>query len=218
MLPAYAKYQDEKDTVKQIMRRALKTSSFIVFPTMAGLAVTAEPLVTLLLTDKWLMCVPFIQIFCCLYVLWPIQTVNLQAINGIGRSDVFLKLEIIKKIIGVTIIIIAVPIGIYAMAIGMVLTGIIATFINAYPNKKLLNYSILQQWKDLMPALVLSLVMAGIVYSVLFLELPDIVSLLIQIPLGILVYFGLAKLFKLDSFTYIVDTVKEYLPKKNKDE
>lgn len=216
MLPAYAKHQDDKYTVKQIMRRALKTSSFVVFPAMALLAAAAEPLVTLLLTDKWLMCVPFLQIFCCVYALWPIHTVNLQAINGIGRSDVFLKLEIVKKIIGVTILIITIPIGIYAIAIGMIFTGVIGTFINAYPNKKLLDYSFLQQWKDLMPALLISLIMAGVVYSVLFLELSDIMSLLIQIPLGILVYFGLARLFKLESFTYITDTLKEYLPKKNK--
>ena len=94
MLPAYAKNQDDKATVKQIMRRALTTSSFLVLPAIA------EPLVLLLLTEKWIMAVPFLQIFCCVYAMWPIHTVNLQAINGIGRSDVFLKLEIIKKAVG----------------------------------------------------------------------------------------------------------------------
>lgn len=100
MLPAYAKNQENRPVVKQIMRRALVSSSFIVFPAMAGLAVIAEPLVLLLLTEKWLMCVPFIQIFCAVYALWPIHTANLQAINAIGRSDIFLKLEVVKKYSG----------------------------------------------------------------------------------------------------------------------
>ncbi len=214
MLPAFSKNQDNREAVKQIMRRALVTSSFLIFPAMAGLMAVAEPLILLLLTDKWLMAVPFLQIFCCVYALWPIHTVNLQAINGIGRSDVFLKLEIIKKIVGVTMLIITVPIGIYAMAIGMIFTGIISSLINAYPNKKLLNYGFLQQWKDIFPSLLLSALMAAAVYSITFLALPSWLALIIQIPLGIVIYFGLAKLFKLECFTYVMDTVKEYIPKR----
>ncbi|MBE6515656.1 MAG: lipopolysaccharide biosynthesis protein [Methanocorpusculum parvum] len=211
MLPAYAKNQDDKATVKQIMRRALTTSSFLVLPAMAGLAAVAEPLILLLLTEKWLLAVPFLQIFCCVYAMWPIHTVNLQAINGIGRSDVFLKLEIIKKAVGIIALAITIPLGIYAMAIGMIFTGIISTFINAYPNKKLLNYRPLEQWKDIMPSLLISAVMFGIVYTITFLTLPCWIMLIIQIPLGIIVYFGLAKLFRLETLTYILDTVKELL-------
>ena len=118
MFPAYAKNQDNRPMVKQIMRRALVTSAFLVFPAMAGLAAVAEPLIELLLTDKWLIAVPFLQIFCAVYALWPIHTVNLQAINALGRSDVFLKLEILKKIVGVSMLAVTVPIGIYAMALG----------------------------------------------------------------------------------------------------
>ena len=215
MLPAYAKNQDDKATVKQIMRRALTTSSFLVLPAMAGLAAVAEPLVILLLTEKWIMAVPFLQIFCCVYALWPIHTVNLQAVNGIGRSDVFLKLEIIKKAVGLIALAITIPMGIYVMAIGMIFTGIISTFINAYPNKKLLEYSPLEQWKDIMPSLVISVIMFGIVYTITLLPFPCWAMLLIQIPLGIIIYFGLAKLFKLETLTYAVDTAKEFL-RKNK--
>ena len=211
MLPAYAKNQDDKATVKQIMRRALTTSSFLVLPAMARLAAVAEPLILLLLTEKWLLAVPFLQIFCCVYAMWPIHTVNLQAINGIGRSDVFLKLEIIKKAVGLIALAITIPMGIYAMAVGMIFIGIIGTFINAYPNKKLLNYSPLEQWKDIMPSLLISAVMFGIVYTITFLTLPCWIMLIIQIPLGIIVYFGLAKLFRLETLTYTLDTVKELL-------
>jgi teichuronic acid exporter len=212
MFPAYAKCQDNRPQVKQIMRRALVTSSFLVFPAMAGLAAVAEPLVILLLTEKWLVAVPFLQIFCAVYALWPIHTANLQAINALGRSDIFLKLEILKKIVGLSMLAVTIPIGIYAMALGMVVTGIIATLINAYPNKLLLGYSFTEQWRDLMPALILSLIMCGVAYSVLFLGLPVWVTLALQIGVGVVVYTGLAWVLGLESFTYVMDTVKEYFP------
>jgi len=214
MFPAYAKCQDNRPQVKQIMRRALVTSAFLVFPAMAGLAVIAEPLVELLLTEKWLMCVPFLQIFCAVYALYPIHTVNLQAINALGRSDIFLRLEIMKKVVGVSVLAVTVPIGIYAMALGMVVTGVISTLINAYPNRLLLDYSFTEQWKDLMPALILSLVMCGVVYSVLFLGLPVWATLVLQIGVGVVVYMGLAWAVGLESLTYVLNTVREYFPRR----
>ena len=99
MLPALASQQrDNVEKVKNMMRRGIVTSSFIIFPTMVGLAVVAKPLVSIILTDKWLLCVPFLQIFCISYALWPIHTANLQAINAMGRSDIYLRLEIAKKL------------------------------------------------------------------------------------------------------------------------
>ena len=212
MFPAYAKCQDNRPQVKQIMRRALVTSSFLVFPAMAGLAAVAEPLVILLLTEKWLVAVPFLQIFCAVYALWPIHTANLQAINALGRSDIFLKLEILKKIVGLSMLAVTIPIGIYAMALGMVVTGIIATLINSYPNRLLLEYSFTEQWKDLMPALILSLVMCGVTYGVLFLGLSTWATLILQIVIGVIVYVGLAWVLGLESLTYVLDTVREYFP------
>jgi teichuronic acid exporter len=212
MFPAYSKCQDDRPLVKQIMRRALVTSSFLIFPAMAGLAAIAEPLVELLLTEKWLVAVPFLQIFCAVYALWPIHTVNLQAINALGRSDVYLKLEIATKFVGVCMLAVTVPIGIYAMALSMIVTGIITTFINAYPNKILLDYSFSEQWKDLIPNLMLSLIMFGIVYSILFLDLPIWVTFILQIVVGVSVYVGLAWLLKLESLVYVINTIKDYLP------
>ena len=140
LFPAFASHQDNLKKVKNMMRRAIMTSSFIMFPMMVGLAVVAEPLVKLLLTDKWVPAVPFLQISCAAEALIPIQTTNLQAINALGRSDIFLKLEIVKTIISLIILGISIPFGIYAMAWGVFLSCVISTFINAYPNKKLLNY------------------------------------------------------------------------------
>jgi teichuronic acid exporter len=210
MFPAYAKNQDKRHQVKQIMRRALVTSSFLVFPSMAGLAAMAEPLVKLLLTEKWLMCVPFLQIFCAVYALWPIHTANLQAINALGRSDIFLKLTIVKEIIFLTVLAITVPIGIYAMAMGRIVTGVTSMLINAYPNRLLLNYSFTEQWRDVMPALILSLIMFGAAYSVLFLGMSVWATLILQIGVGVVVYVGLAWVLKLEALTYTMNTVKEY--------
>ena len=210
MLPTYAKNQDKRPMVKQIMRRALVTSSFLVFPAMAGLAAIAETLVKLLLTDKWLMCVPFLQIFCAVYAFWPIHTANLQAINALGRSDIFLRLTIVKEIVVLVVLAITIPIGIYAMALGRIVTGVISMIINAYPNKLLLEYSFTEQWRDLMPALILSLIMFGAAYSVLFLGLSSWETLLLQIVVGVVFYMGLAWLLRLEALTYMMNTTKEY--------
>jgi O-antigen/teichoic acid export membrane protein len=182
---------------------------------MAGLAVVAEPLVLLLLTDKWLPSVPFLQIFCIIYALMPIHTANLQAINAMGRSDIFLKLEIIKKILGLTILAVALPFGVYVLALSAVASGIISSFVNAYPNKKLLNYGYGEQIKDILPSLLLSLVMGVIVYLLLFLGLSPLITMLLQIVVGALVYVGLAILFKLECFTYLVQTLLSLVKSKH---
>ncbi|MFW6015999.1 MAG: lipopolysaccharide biosynthesis protein, partial [bacterium] len=116
MLPALSSHQDNRNRVKNMVRRSIVTSSYIVLPAMVGLAVVAEPLVKIILTDKWLPAVPFLQIFCVSSALMPIHTANLQAINALGRSDIFLKLEVIKKITGLIILLSSVPFGIYAIA------------------------------------------------------------------------------------------------------
>ena len=213
MFPVLASQQDNRHRVKDMMRRAIVTSSFVIFPMMVGLAVTAEPLVELLLTDKWLPCVPFLQIFCASYALMPIHTANLQAINALGRSDIFLKLEIIKKIVGLSILGVTVFYGVYAIALGMVISGIISTFINAYPNKQLLDYSYIEQCNDIMPSLLLSLVMGVAVYSFKWLGLSVPITLIIQICVGVILYVGMAWIFKLECFRYLLNTIRELSPK-----
>lgn len=216
MLPTLSSYQDNKNKAKEIMRRAIKSSSFLLFPMMIGMAVVAEPLVTIVLKEKWLPAVPFLQIFCFSYALMPIHTANLQAINAMGRSDIFLKLEITKKIVGLIILFISIPFGVFYMAIGSALSSVISTFINAYPNKKLLNYSYLEQWKDLIPSLLISLVMGGIVYLYNFLNLESWLILLLQAITGVIVYIGLAKLFKIESYDYLLKTLKQLIKSKRK--
>lgn len=208
MLPALSKEQDDKVKVKRMMRRAIMTSSYIIFPITIGLAVTAKPMVSVVLTDKWLQCVPFLQILSISYAFWPIHTANLQAINAVGRSDIFLKLEIIKKIIGITILLITMPIGLIPMAIGQIISGVISTFINAYPNKKLLNYSYLEQIKDILPSLTISIIMGLLTYCIAFLKLSSIITLTIQVIFGIFIYVILSKTFKLECFEYLINILK----------
>ena len=215
LFPALSSQQDDKKKVKIMVRRAIVSSSFIVFPMMIGLAVIAEPLVKVLLTEKWLPAVPFLQIFCVVYIVWPIHTANLQAINAIGRSDIFLKLEIIKKVIGLIILILSIPLGVYAMAVGVLISSLLAVVINAFPNIVLLNYSLREQFFDIAPSLFISITMGVIVYTIKWFGFGDVLTIVIQILLGIVVYIVLSKLFKLEPFHYLFETIKGVL-KRNK--
>ena len=207
MLPTLAAHQDNRKRVKEMMRRAIVSSSFFVFPMMIGMAVVAEPLVKVVLTDKWLPAVPLVQVFCMAYALMPIHTANLQAINALGRSDVFLKLEIAKKIIGLIILAISLPFGVYAIAVGEVVVGVISTFINAGPNKKLLDYGYKHQLIDILPSLFLSLFMGVVIYNIEWLGLTAICTLVFQVCAGVTIYAGLAWILKLECFTYLLSTV-----------
>lgn len=215
MLPVLAFQQDNRSRVKDMVRRAIVTSSFVMFPAMVGLAVTARPLVKLLLTDKWLPCVPFLQIFCMAYALWPIHTANLQVINALGRSDIFLKLEIIKKTIGLFILAVTIFYGVYAVAFGQVLFGIISTFINAHPNKQLLGYSYKEQWSDVMPSVLLSLIMGAVVYCFKWWGLLALTTLVVQVCVGIILYIGIARMIRLECFNYLATTAKGLFTARN---
>lgn len=208
LLPVIASEQDDKKRVKTMTRRSISLSSYIIWPLMVGLAVCAHPLVRILLSEKWEFCVPYLQIFCFIYVLWPIYTANLNAIKAVGRSDIFLKLEIIKKIIDVTVLIITVPLGVKAIALGMLLTGPVSVLINAGPNKKLINYSYYELLQDIFPAMLLSIVMGVIVYSIQGLGFNDLITLIIQVPLGIVIYIILSKILHIDNFEYIIGIIK----------
>lgn len=203
MLPAFSACQDDRERMKHMVRRSIVTSSYLVFPMMAGLIAVAEPMVKLLLTDQYLPCVPILRMLCVAYATWPLHVANLQAINALGRSEIFLKLEIVKKAVSVIALIISIPFGITAMVALRAVTDFVCTFINSYPNKKLLNYSFSQQWKDVFPSLLLSAVMCVIVYGVQYIIEGTLLTLTVQILLGVLVYVGLSWLFQLESFLYL---------------
>lgn len=210
IFPAMAQCQDDRTKVKSMTRRAIQISSFVLWPCMLGVAAIAKPLVVFLLTDKWLPCVPYIRIFCFTYGLWPIHTANLQAINAVGRSDLFLKLEIAKKIVGMVAILVSMNYGPLVMAYSLVVTDLIATVINAFPNKELLNYGYFEQIKDIMPSFVIALVMALIIYPVQNLGFSNIITIIIQVLLGASIYITLAILTKQKSLTYLLGLIEKH--------
>jgi len=216
LLPTMSAKQDDKDAVRSMTRRAIKISSYIMMPLMIGLAMCAEPIVRLILTDNWLPCVPFLRIFCFTYAFYPIHTANLNAIKAMGRSDLFLYLEIAKKIVGLAAIGATFWISVEAMAYSLLVTTIITQIINAWPNKKLLAYSYLDQIKDMLPQILLSCVMGAAVFCIGLLGLPSYLTLLIQIPFGAAIYIIGSSLFRVESYTYIVYTAKRYIKSKGK--
>ena len=213
LLPTMSSVQDDKERVKQLTRRAIKTSTYVMAPLMMGLAFCAEPIVSLVLTDKWLPCVPFLRIFCITYMFWPVHTANLNAINAMGRSDWFLRLEITKKIMGMTILLSTMWFGVMAMAYSLLLSSVLSQIINSWPNRKLLGYGYLEQVRDFAPGILLAVVMGICVYFIGFLHLPTIVTLLIQFIAGAALYIGVSAVLKLEEFEYLLGMVKSFLKK-----
>lgn len=213
LFPAISKEQSNRARVKVLVRRSIMTSTFLIFPCMAGLAAVAEPLTMILLTEKWLPCVPFMQFCCFVYAFWPIHTANLQAISALGRSDIYLRLEIQKKIIGVLMIVVTIPMGIYPMMVGRCISTVVSSFLNARPNKELFGYSIKEQISDIIPAFILSIIMALIVWLFNFLDWNAWITLLCQVITGIVIYVGGAKICRLESFEFVVTTIKQFFKK-----
>lgn len=208
MLPAMSEKNDDVNAVKKLTRRFIAVSSFILIPCLFGMAAISDVLVPLLLTEKWNGCIIFMKIACVGHICYCLHNANLIPINALGRSDVYLKLEIIKKIIDVVVIVVSLPFGIYGLAVGSTVNEFIHLFINAYPNKRILKYSILEQIKDILPYTISSVVMAIAIYPMKFLPLPMIAILLLQIVFGIVFYLCIAKIFKFESFTYLIEIIK----------
>ena len=213
LLPAMSIEQDNKERVRAMTRRSISVSTYVMMPMMVGLAVCAEPVVRLILTEKWLPCVPFMRVFCFTYAFWPIHTANLNAIKALGRSDLFLKLEILKKIVDVIAVLLTMNISVMAMAYSLLVTSVLGQIINSWPNKKLLNYNYLMQLKDMLPQIFLSSIMGVLVYSLNFVGLNDLVTLVLQALLGILIYVFLSKVFKIESFNYMWGMLSKLLKK-----
>jgi len=204
MFPTFSEFQNDKEKLKQMCLRSITFSSFVIFPLMALLVVVAEPTVRFLLGEKWLPCVFFMQIYCCLYALWPIHTNNLTVIKALGRSDLFLKLEIIKGSLGLTLVFVALIVfkSVYALVGAVAVSSFLGVFINAYPNKRLLNYGYFEQMKDVLPYFILSVIVGILVFPITYLRLNDVALIAIQGLLGSALYLLFAKLMKMDSFEY----------------
>lgn len=201
--PVLSEMQDDRERLKSGYQRVIRCTMLPTFVLMLGLAATARPMILTLLGDKWIECVPFIQLICFSSMLYPLNALNLNMLQVQGRSDLFLKLEIIKKIIAVGPIMVGIFINIYWMIAGSVFTGFISYYLNAYYSGPFLNYSIKDQIRDIMPSFIISLVMAAIVYPLSFIHMPQAAIFAIQILLAASVVIGLCEKMKLSEYCEI---------------
>lgn len=208
LFPAISSEQGNKDNVKAMTRRAMKTSAYVLTPMLCGLAAVAEPLVLVLLTEKWLPCVPFLQILCINSALMPLQSANVQAIYASGRSDIALKLNILKKSFGFLMILIFARISVLAMAWAGVATGCVCLIANAFPLRKLIGYGFLEQLKDVVPYWIMSVGMMVLVRAVAWLGLPMLAELAVMVLVGVAAYVLMSVVFRVESFFYLLQTIK----------
>ena len=216
LMPAISSVQDDKQRVKVMVRRSIKTSSTLLFPLLIGLAVCSKPIVLILLSEKWTACIPYMQLLSIALMMKPIQTANLQGILAIGRSDTYLWLQLLQKAFGVLII--ALTVLFYSspliIAAGEIFAYILFAIINAYPNKRLLKYSIKEQLQDLIPQLVLALCMGAVVSMLFLIEWPMPITLVLQVFVGAAIYIGIARALKIESFMYLWKILATYFAKK----
>ena len=212
MLPAYSDVQDEKERLRAMLADTIRYSVFFLFPMMAGLIVVARPLVIVLLTDKWLFCVPYLQLMCLYYALYPVHTANLAALNAQGRSDLFLKLELMKKVSGIIFLLLGLRHGIIVMLVYKVANEFICAYLNIFYNKKLLGYGALLQIKDMLPAALCSVGMAVVALLPaklsLFAGISQIGLMCVQILCGVIAYALFSLLFNRKTVSAVLAVVK----------
>ena len=192
--PVLSSIQDEEEKLVNAYKKFIKLATFIIFPLMIGMAAVAEPMIRLVLTEKWIQTVPLLQLLCFAGMLYPVHAINLGIINVKGRSDIFLKLEIIKKIITTVIILVTFSFGIKAMVIGQIAISFLSLFINTYYSKRFVDYGLLAQLKDMFPTLLISLFMASIVFFLTNLMSSDALKLIVGISGGAVIYFLSARI------------------------
>ena len=212
--PSLSSYQTEPEKAKALLRKFISVSSFVVFAAMAGLFAVSEPLILFIYSDKWAGSVVFMRFICVSCAFLPVDSANLQAIKAFGKGNTYLVLELIKNSIGVLMIaggmILTRGLGISLYVVLGIQIGVslICVFINAFPNRKLIGYTFKELLSDVVPQLALALVMGAAVFAVTFIGLPSWLTLIIQVPLGILIYFGGALLFRLRAMKNLMTFAK----------
>ena len=213
LFPVFAKLQDDRLAVKQAVRRSIKTSSYLIFPMVLGLAAIADHLVIILYTEKWSACIPFMQVFCISECFTILNTANMQVLRGIGEVNTLLKLEMYKKPVMVTILAITMFISPLAIAIGMCIYGIYTMVINAFPNRRFIYYHLNEQLWDISENAILAIIMAICVYLVGRINMNIYVLTAIQVIVGVLIYLGVSQYLHLDSWQYVKANAATYLQK-----
>jgi O-antigen/teichoic acid export membrane protein len=213
LFPTLSEEQTNLDTVRTITKKGLRISNYVVFPVMVGLAVCADSLIGFLLTEKWLLCVPFLQIFCFRSVIRPFINVNVDAINAIGRSDVTLKLEMLKRILGIVLLVVSIPYGVKALAWSTFISLLVSYLVTAVVSGRIIHYGLFEQLKDNLPNILLTSVMGVSVWGISMIDLGYGLTLLLQVVSGIAVYWFLSAAFRMREYNYILGSIKEFFKK-----
>ena len=209
LFSALSQEQEDLQLMRATVKRGMKIGLFFIAPVMVGMAAVAEPLIKVFLTDKWLPCVPFFRVFCLNFLLSPVQNINMQIPKALGRSDMTIKLEFIKKIALTIILIVSAFFGIMAIAVGSLVAQVFIYILNAYPSGKLLKYPIGVQLKDILPELSINAIMGVAVYLISYFISNDIVLLTCQVLTGIILYIALAMLTHNESFAFALSLIKK---------
>ena len=198
--PVLSRIQDDRARLKGAYQRVIKTTMLPTFVLMLGMAACAEQMIYVLIGEQWLECVPMLQIICTYGMLYPLHALNLNILQVQGRSDLFLKLEIIKKIIAIGPLLLGVFVDIYLMLAGSLITSIISYYLNAYYSGPFLNYSIKEQVKDILPSFGVAVVMAIPVYAMSFIPLNPFILLPLQIVAGAIITISICEVIKLPEY------------------
>lgn len=211
MLPAYSAKQDDKQAIKMMLRKTVSMCTFLAFPAMITLAAMGKPLIGLVLGEKWLAAVPFLQLFCVVTMLFPLQTANLQAINALGRSDMYLKLITAKRVLGMFVLIVSVLIynSPFAVVFAAIIIELVAILLNIPSNTKLLDYHFIEQVQDVCPNLLLSLVTGLFTYLVIYLGYSNLITLIIQGIISLCMYIALMAVTKNSNLEYTKSLIKK---------
>ena len=188
LFPVLSKEQNNIESFRLIVQKTIKTNTYIIAPIMAGLAACAEPLIRILLTEKWLFCVPYLRVFCFTFAFVSFNTANMNSYRSIGRSDIYLYVEIIRKVVGIIALLIAMWHGVIWIAYSEVIATVASMIISSTPNKKLIGYGFVDQLKDVFGTIMLTLVMFFITYIISLFKMNDFLLLAIQVTVGICVY------------------------------
>jgi Membrane protein involved in the export of O-antigen and teichoic acid len=202
--PILAQMQDDKTALKRNYQKLIKSVMFITFVLMMGMAAVAEPMVITLIGEQWRPCVIYLQLLCFVGMMYPLHALNLNMLNVQGRSDLFLKLEIIKKVLAVPVIVIGVMFGIKAMIVGMIVNTQIAYFLNSYWSGRFIDYSMKDQVKDILPSFILAVSMALIVAGIgRLLPFGDPATLAVQVVAGAVLVFVMAEVTRLEAYVFM---------------
>ena len=214
MLPALSKKQDSIDELRLMMRKAIRVGVYCIAPMLLGFSACADSFIKIVLTEKWMPCVPYIRLFCITYIFYPVASTNISAYKAIGKSDFYLKIDIIQKIVGFVVLLCSMWFGPLIMAYSLLIVSIVNFFVRGHYNRVLFNYMIKQQISDLCLNALPAVLMFGLVYTLNFLPLGSWVTLIVQIAVGIAFYLAVSHLFKIYAFLYMKEIVFSHFLRK----